>query len=617
MCGIVGFAFPDGNFSKFDIHNFANVLSHRGPDEYGEYSDKNVSLGMRRLSIIDVCNGHQPVFSEDESIISVFNGQIYNFQKLRHDLQDKGHKFKSNSDSEIIPHLFEEFGPSFVSRIEGMFAIAIWDKTARTLHLYRDRLGKKPLIYQSTREGSIYFASEMKALYSLEKPTVSSVDIDSVATFLAFGHTSNPKTIINNVFKLPPATHLKWSDGVIEISNFWTPKIGNNVNSFEENVVYAKTLIESAIKKRLVSERPLGAFLSGGIDSSLIVAMMSPHVKNLKTFSVGFHESDFDESKFANVVAQKYHTDHTQIYLNQSEIADTLFESVKFYDEPFADSSSLPTFYLSKIAAQQVTVALSGDGGDEAFGGYQRYVLYKKFANFFPMLFLAQSLRAQGLLSDFLFPKRILRGLNAIPGQYSRAGMYEAMMTLIGSTNREALLKPEFKKFHINPHLDFLSRMQEFKELPNSLAANLQDIHSYLPDDLMFKVDIASMAHSLEVRSPFLDSDVVEFGLSLPESQRVGRFGKVLLRDLAAQYLPNNLIDRPKMGFGIPRQKWLQTTLAPLVDEVFLDRHSIIYNWIDYGAANRILSEFKATKNNDGVVWSILVFELWAREWLA
>lgn len=616
MCGIVGSAFPDGNFSKLNVHNFANVLSHRGPDEYGEYSDLNVSLGMRRLSIIDVCNGHQPVFSEDESIVSIFNGQIYNFQKLRHELQGKGHKFKSNSDSEIIPHLFEEFGPSFVSKIEGMFAIVVWDKTARALHLYRDRFGKKPLVYTTTREGGIYFASEIKALFSLEKPGVSSVNIESVATFLAFGHTSNPKTIINDVFKLPPATHLKWSGGIIEISNFWIPKIENNVNSLEENIDHAKALIEKAIKKRLVSERPLGAFLSGGIDSSLIVAMMTPHVENLKTFSVGFHESEYDESRFANVVAQKYRTNHTQIYLNQTELVDTLFESIKYYDEPFADSSSLATFYLSKIAAQQVTVALSGDGGDEAFGGYQRYVLYKSFAHFSPLLFLAQSFRSKGILPDFLFPKRVLRGLNSIPGHYSRAGMYEAMMTLIGSINRDALLKTEFKKSNIIPHLDFLARMQDYKSLPDSLSANLQDIHSYLPDDLMYKVDIASMAHSLEVRSPFLDTDVVEFGLSLPEAQRVGKFGKILLRKLALEYLPSDLIDRPKMGFGIPRNQWLRTSFAPLVDEVILDRKSYIYNWLDFNSVNNVLTEHKASNNLDGVIWSILILELWAREWL-
>ena len=616
MCGIVGFAFPDGNFSKLNIHNFASVLSHRGPDEYGEYSDLNVSLGMRRLSIVDVCNGHQPVYSEDESIISIFNGQIYNFQKLRHDLQEKGHKFKSNSDGEIIPHLFEEFGPTFVSRIEGMFAIAIWDKTTRALHLYRDRLGKKPLVYKIAGEGAIYFASEIKALYSLEKPSISSVDIESVATFLAFGHTSNPKTIINDVSKLPPATHLKWSGGVIEISNFWIPKIEKNVNSLEENIDHAKALIDNAIKKRLVSERPLGAFLSGGIDSSIIVAMMTHHVENLKTFSVGFHESDYDESRFANVVAQKYRTNHTQIYLNQTELVDTLFESIKYYDEPFADSSSLATFYLSKIAAQQVTVALSGDGGDEAFGGYQRYVLYKRFARFSPLLFLAQSFRSNGILPDFLFPKRVLRGLNSIPGQHSRVGMYEAMMTLIGSINREALFKPDFKKFHTVPHLDFLARMQDYKSLPDSLSANLQDIHSYLPDDLMYKVDIASMAHSLEVRSPFLDTDVVEFGLSLPEAQRVGKFGKILLRKLALEYLPSDLVDRPKMGFGIPRNEWLRTSFAPLVDNIILDRKSYIYNWLDFNSVNNLLLEYKSRNNLDGVIWSILILELWSREWL-
>jgi asparagine synthase (glutamine-hydrolysing) len=591
-------------------------LQHRGPDEHGSYTDFHVSLGIQRLSIIDVAHGHQPIFSEDKSIVSVFNGQIYNFRELRNVLESKGHKFNSNSDGEIIPHLFEEYGVSFVNKIQGMFSIAIWDKEKKELHLFRDRFGKKPLLYKITSNGDICFASEIKALYRIDQPTISDVDLDSIGTYLAFGFTSNPKTIINGIYKLSPGSHLKWIKGNTTTSKYWAPVIRKNSNSLDENIEQVRALIKSAVLKRLVSERPVGAFLSGGVDSSLVVAMMSQHVNNLKTFSVGFSESDYDESAYATEVAKRYNTQHTRITFIENEILNCLEESIKFYDEPFADSSSISTFLLSKVASESVTVALSGDGGDEAFGGYQRYVLYKKFAKYSPLLFAARNLRDRRLILEKLLSGRMLRGINSIPGQHSKAGMYEAMMTIIGSSMRETLLKTEFKKSSLVPHSAFISAMENTKYLADSLVANIHDIRSYLPDDLMYKVDIASMAHSLEVRSPFLDVDVIEFGLSLPESQRVGRFGKVLLRKLASEYLPTNLINRPKMGFGIPRKEWLSGVLAPTVDNVFLDRESKIYNWLDFTATNNLLLEHKARNNLDGAVWSILVLELWAREWL-
>lgn len=616
MCGILGFASLDGHDLKSNLNLLANTLLHRGPDEYGSYSDFNVSLGMRRLSIIDVAHGHQPIFSEDKSIISVFNGQIYNFRELRNFLESKGHKFNSNSDGEIIPHLYEEFGVSFINKIEGMFAIAIWDKTKKELHLFRDRFGKKPLLYKILPNGNMYFASEIKALYQIDQPTISDVDINSIGSYLAFGYTSNPKTIISGIYKLPPGAHLKWAQGKITTFKYWIPTIRKNSYSFDENIDHATELIKSAVLKRLVSERPLGAFLSGGVDSSLVVAMMSPHVHDLKTFSVGFSESDYDESAYANEVASRYKTQHTRITFIESEILNCLDQSMKFYDEPFADSSSLPTFLLSKIASESVTVALSGDGGDEAFGGYQRYVLYKKFARYSSLLFAARTLRDRRLILDKFFSNRILRGIDSIPEQHSKAGMYEAMMTIIGPATRASLLKPEFKKSSLTPHFEFIAGMGNSENLADSLVANIHDLSSYLPDDLMYKVDIASMAHSLEVRSPFLDTDVVEFGLSLPENQRVGRFGKVLLRKLASEYLPINLIDRPKMGFGIPRKEWLSSVLAPTVNDVFLDKNSKIYNWLDFTTTNNLLLEHKTTNKLDGTIWSVLVLELWAREWL-
>jgi asparagine synthase (glutamine-hydrolysing) len=289
---------------------------------------------------------------------------------------------------------------------------------------------------------------------------------------------------------------------------------------------------------------------------------------------------------------------------------------MKFYDEPFGDSSSIPTFLLSKIASQSVTVALSGDGGDEAFGGYQRYVLYKKFARYSYFLYLARALRDKKIIPNQFFASKVTRGMDSVPDEYSKAGMYEAMMTIIGTTTRESLFRSEFKNSSKVPHLEFFGKMNFSRNISDSLSVNIHDINSYLPDDLMYKVDIASMAHSLEVRSPFLDSDVVEFGLSLPEKQRVRKFGKILLRKLALEYLPSDLINRPKMGFGIPRKEWLSGVLSPLVNDVVFDRTSLIYNWLDFESVNNLFSEHKARNNLDGAVWTILILELWAREWL-
>ena len=616
MCGILGFASSDSKSSEIEFKVLANTLYHRGPDEYGEYQDSGVSLGIRRLSIIDVTHGHQPIFSEDKSVISVFNGQIYNFRELRYILETKGHKFNSDSDGEIIPHLFEEFGSNFVNKIEGMFAIAIWDKVSKELHLFIDRFGKKPLLYKTFPDGSIHFASEIKTLYQLDKPRISEVDIESVATYFAFGFTSNPKTIINGINKIAPGEHLKWANGQITLRKYWTLEIKKNTKSLLENVEQAEVLIRKAVRKRLTSERPLGAFLSGGIDSSLVVAIMSSYVENLKTFSVGFSEAEYDESNYAKMVVDRYKTQHTRIVFSNAEILNCLTESMKFYDEPFGDSSSIPTFLLSKIASQSVTVALSGDGGDEAFGGYQRYVLYKKFAKFSSLLFAARALRDKKMIPNQFFPAKVIRGMDSLPEQNSRAGMYQAMMTIIGATTQRSLFRPEFKNSSNTPHLEFFEKMKFSRKIPDSLGVNIHDLGSYLPDDLMYKVDIASMAHSLEVRSPFLDPDVVEFGLSLPEKQRVGKFGKILLRKLALEYLPSNLIDRPKMGFGIPRKEWLGGVLSPLVNDIIFDRTSLIYNWLDFESANDLLSEHKVRNNLDGAVWSILILELWAREWL-
>jgi asparagine synthase (glutamine-hydrolysing) len=618
MCGILGYGKDQSNTADINIPSWANTLIHRGPDEFGGYSSDNFGLGMRRLSIIDVENGHQPIFNESKTVVAVFNGQIYNYKELSQMLKLRGHLLNSDSDGEVIVHLYEEFGELFVEKLDGMFAIALIDSDSDTLFLYRDRFGKKPLVYEISEGGDIFFASEIKSLLTIRSKTINDVSSTSLGLYFALGYIPAPNTIFNSIFKLPPANYLKWNSGKKEIFEYWTPEIKKNTNSLEENKSAAKNLITEAIRKRLMSERPLGAFLSGGIDSSLIVAILSEiTTTQIETFSVGFEHSDYDESRFALEVSRIYNTKHTEIILRDNEILGGFIDGFNYFDEPFADSSWLATFLLSRVTSKAVTVAISGDGGDEAFGGYIRYSILRKYAKFGKIIFLVQALDHFHLVPKFLLRGRAGRLLESTPSSHSIAGMYEAMMTLTGISMRKRIFKKNHEEAAVFPHSWFKERFGASSTNQSVMTANLYDIKTYLPDDLMYKVDIASMANSLEVRAPFLDPTVVEFGLSLPPNQRVTDVGKVVLREIAYDYLPRDLIDRPKMGFGIPRSEWLSGPLASICDDVFFNSDSLIYNWLDRVEVEKLYDEFKSGAEVDGTIWSILCLELWGRRWLA
>jgi asparagine synthase (glutamine-hydrolysing) len=617
MCGILGYGNTQSSATHIHLPSWAETLHHRGPDEFGVFSSDTFGIGMRRLSIIDVKNGHQPIFNESREIIAVFNGQIYNYKELATMLRLKGHILNSDSDGEVIVHLYEEFGELFVEKIDGMFAIALVDLANNSLFLYRDRFGKKPLVYELGENGEIFFASEIKSLLAINARGLEDVSSDSLGLYFALGYIPAPRTIFTDISKLPPASYLKWSLGKHKVIRYWSPEVKKNVDSLAKNKDAAKELLVEAIRKRLMSERPLGAFLSGGIDSSLVVALLSQMSPNqLETFSVGFEHIEYDESQYALEVSKMYNTKHTEIILRDKEILDGFMDAFNFFDEPFADSSWLATFLLSRVTSKSVTVAMSGDGGDEAFGGYLRYSILRKYAKLGKIIYVVQALDHFHLIPKFLLPKRARRLLESTPASHSIAGMYEAMMTLTGMSMRKRIFKKSLEQAAAFPHSWFKTQFGSTNGHQAVMHANMYDIKTYLPDDLMYKVDIASMASSLEVRAPFLDPAVVEFGLSLPLDQRVTDVGKVLLREIAYEYLPRDLIDRPKMGFGIPRSEWLSGPLADILGDVLLSSDSLIYNWLDKSEVEKIYDEFKSGAKVDGTIWSILCLELWGRRWL-
>jgi asparagine synthase (glutamine-hydrolysing) len=619
MCGIVGGANLNSYHSEEKISFLADTLHHRGPDEFGFVSDSSHFLASRRLSIIDVANGHQPVFNEKKDIEVVFNGQIYNYKKLRSELGRKGHKFESDSDTEIIPHLYEEYGEEFITKIEGMFSIALYDKRVNCLLLYRDRLGKKPLLYQLNELGEIYFASEMKTLIALQQFSPIDVSEDSIVMYLTLGYVPNPNSIFKKVKKVKPATYLKFHKGVLTETKYWNLDININNKSLSENMSTLDQLLKESVSKRLVSEKKIGAFLSGGIDSSLVVAYMADLLKkDFETFSISFDDQRFDESIYAKQVATKLGVNH-KIFKVSGELAlDKIDQINDFYDEPFADSSSIPTFILSEFASNDVTVVLSGDGGDEGFGGYSRYQAFDVAKNFFHAIQLFQKFSQLFKLSNRVLPRRMKR-LLTLDEIYSEPGqIYETLMTLIPKKVIKDLMLNKDSGLYENSQKWFQNTFNTNNSNYKSIQPSIYDINSYLPDDLLYKVDISSMANSIEVRSPFLDTDILEFGLSLSKSQRYRFQSKVLLRKLAESKITKEIASRPKMGFGIPRDFWLRGPLKSRVEDVFKSNDSVILNWFERSQLISIHNSFLNHQNDidHGIIWNIFSLETWARRWL-
>lgn len=623
MCGIVGIvrqgrAPVDGD----EVDRMAGTLVHRGPDEGGRFVTAGAALGVRRLSIIDLRTGTQPIANEDGSIWTVQNGEIYNFRALRVELEAKGHVFRTRSDTECIVHAYEEYGDDCVRHLRGMFAFGVWDERAQRLLLARDRLGKKPLVYAHIA-GALYFASELQALV-LRDNVPRDIDLGALGDYLAYGYVPSPATIYQAIRKLPPGHRLVWEDGRVRVSRYWSLEYQPKLQLAEDEALQQlEAKLDEAVRIRLVADVPIGALLSGGVDSSTVVALMARHVPQVKTFSIGFDEGAYDELAHARRVAERYSTDHHE-FIVHADATTVLPTIVRHYGEPYADSSAIPTYYVTKLARQHVTVALNGDGGDEDFGGYDRYraMTWSDAVHRAPggaLLLAAARLAAERLPplpgSTVARARRFLSAA-VLPA----AARYARWMATLPAELLDELLADDVRE---QVAVERSYAVERAYESGNGLhpvdRAILTDVASYLPYDLLVKMDIASMANSLETRSPFLDHEVVEFTARLPTHLKLrgGREQKYLLKRLARRLVPAENIERPKMGFGVPVGAWLRGSLREMAEDALLGRRSRERGYFRPEVVRRIWDEHRSgAQDRTYVLWTLLMLELWHREFV-
>jgi len=620
MCGIVGWVTPPGRRPDRElVRRMADAVRHRGPDADGVWVHANVGLGHRRLTIIDTSSAaDQPLFNEDRSVVVVFNGEIYNFQELRPELEAAGHRFATRSDTEVLVHGWEEWGPEMVHRLRGMFAFALYDVRAERLFIARDRIGKKPLFWTRT-SGGFVFGSEIKAL--LTHPGVGrELDPRAVGEYTVYGNTVGERTIYRGIHALLPGHWLTLDTGPCEtgglegptVERYWRyrPAPEPEIDEREWLEELDRTLDE-AVRLRMISDVPLGAFLSGGVDSSLIVAYMARHAPGrVRTFSVGFDEARWDETEHARAVAAHLGTDH-QAEIVTPDAAAILPELVALHDEPFADPSIIPTYYVCRETRKHVTVALSGDGGDELFMGYTRHLESATLERLAGWITPAGRLLARGVSRLMALDSFVGRGLDRVSYRgfdlYHHAlGFSRVYDTLLAPEIRAALgpgrATPAAEAFRRGAGLSFLQRCQ------------VMDLETYLPDQILVKVDRASMHHSLEVRCPLLDQEVMAVATRMPAERQVGRRNqKILLRRLASRYVPREVLDRPKQGFTPPLRSWLRGPLAPLAEEAVADAASPAWDFLDRGEARRRLWAHRSGRvDASTALWRVLVFYRWA-----
>ena len=608
MCGISGI-FSEKRVDEKLVENSISKIQHRGPDEKGFFHHRNCVLGICRLAIIDINSGQQPSYNQSRNIASVFNGEIYNFRELRQGLMSRGHQIRGIGDSSLIPFLYQEYGLEFPSKLEGMFAIALFDSEKNRLLLVRDRLGKKPIWY-SQQGGDFYFSSELKGLLSLGIKKEMNEKV--IPEFLRYGFINAPRSAYLNVKQLPPSSLLVLEAGSLRIEQYWSPSEIEQISiSFEDAKEETTRLLREAVRARLVSERPIGAFLSGGIDSTIVTALMQQESDNsVHTFNIGFSEKENDESSFAREVAREIGTNHHERVIEADPFL-LLQTLANVLDQPFADSSIIPTYLLAKFAREEVVVALSGDGGDEGFAGYERYRAGELLDSINPWLRL-NPLRF--LPVDRLSSQK-LRKLISHSGSQPLPDRYKRFQSLFQTENLQSVLNPELIDEAEDD--DFLGLWNSIPTKNRVRKMQEIDIKTYLPGDLMYKVDIASMANSLEVRSPFLDYRVIEFGLSLPTKYKLGRGeSKSMLRHIARDFVSPKLIDRPKMGFAIPRAKWLREDLKDLVGEILLDETSRSRGWYNFNKVEDIVKRHNQGRELDALIWPMLMLEIWAKTWI-
>ena len=622
MCGIAGMIGREPGYvaDAAALRRMCNVIAHRGPDDEGYYVSGPVGLGMRRLSIIDLSTGHQPISNEDESVWIVFNGEIYNFFELRDELRARGHIFRTNTDTEAIVHLYEDLGSDCVLRLRGMFAFAIYDSRNRSLLIARDRLGKKPLHYALDRDQFV-FGSEIKSVLAAA-PDLAEVNREGVLNYFYFGYIPDPQSAFRNIHKLPPGHLLEYRSGRLEVKRYWdVPAYGTRESISEEECLdELEHRLGEAVRIRLVSDVPLGAMLSGGVDSSIVVALMAKaSSRPVKTFTIGFDHSEFDEACYARQVATRFATEHHELVL-EPDVVGTLEKLTPALEEPFADSSILPTYYVSCLARQYVTVALSGDGGDELFAGYDRYarLLRRNHLNRVP-----QSLGR-------FYRQRLYHKL---PSFYGRRFLFNASLPIrdryIDSVSHFPIWGRERSLFSrdflawadaIESPLELFRRT--FDEAPaNDLVSRLLylDTKTYLPFDILTKVDRMSMATSLEVRVPILDHVFVEWVTSLPVSLKFRNLsGKYIFKKLAERVgVPPQVLHRPKQGFALPLVHWMRKELKRDLVEILLERRTLERGYYSKPALGALVEEHASgRRDRSHELWLLLMLELWHRNFL-
>ena len=620
MCGIAGYVAGDSrDFGPSVLEQMCDSIQHRGPDAYGYFRKGGVALGHRRLSIIDLSGGGQPLGNEDGSIQIVFNGEIYNYLELREDLVKKGHQFQTHSDTEVLVHLYEEAGERMPEYLNGMFAFALWDGRKNELFLARDPFGKKPLYYSTDSPGfRLIFASELKALIGLPGFDAE-INSRAIADYLVFGYIADPETIYRRVSKLMPGHSLLLTREGARIRKFWEPRFDiDSAMDFGRTAAECFDLAADSVERRMMSEVPLGGFLSGGVDSSAVVAMMAQRSKQqVKTFSIGFTSAEWDEVEYARMVAKRYSTDHHERVVTPS-IEEMLPVVAHHYDEPFSDSSAIPTLYLSRITREHVTVALSGDGGDELFGGYRRYqfgVFEERMRSYVPRWFRRTAVRqAARWYPKFDYLPRPFRAKAVFEGiSLDLAESYFEAMTGFRFGLYESILSPDLKKSlgGYSPRQRFIDRFSKYKHLPPLQQLEAVDLETYLPGDILVKVDRASMAYSLEVRCPLLDKRLGSLACRMPADFKINQgTGKYIFKEMVKPHVPEPILTRSKMGFGVPMHEWMRTSLKPVFESVVLRPEAERYISLDKVRAIWQAHQ-SGTRNHSRELWSLLALMCW------
>jgi asparagine synthase (glutamine-hydrolysing) len=623
MCGIAGFIaqdnFPDRHESTVVLDRMCRRIAHRGPDDQGMTVSGAVALGMRRLSIIDLSGGQQPMSGCTESVTIVFNGEIYNYRELQRELEGRGHTFKTHSDTETILHAYEEYGANCVTHLRGMFAFAIWDESKRELFIARDRAGKKPLYYTVTPHRTLIFGSELKSLR--EHPEFrGEVDVEALDAYLTFGYVPDPLTIYSGVHKLPPGHHLTFCAGRVHVEQYWDfPYEEAQIDpaqTEEDCLDELRAQLDEAVRVRLVADVPLGAFLSGGVDSSVVVGLMARHTTQpVKTFSIGFHEDSYNELKYARLAAKKFGTDHHEFVVTP-DICEIVDELVWHFDEPFADSSAIPTYMVSKLAREFVKVVLSGDGGDEVFGGYTRYAIDRKRSGFarLPRVLRRGVMQPLGRkLPHGAWGRNYIYGIAFDP-----LDRYIEDISIFTRLNKPSLYTEDFRQQLGKTEAaarfrDYASRSRADDSLDPLLYL---DSKTYLPGDILTKVDRMSMAVSLETRAPLLDHKLIEFVCTrIPASMKMkGLETKHIFKRAVRDLVPAEILNRPKQGFGVPIEQWINEQLRERVHGTLTESRTRQRGQIEPRYVNLLLDEHeRGRRDHSTSLWTLFMLELWQR----